>query len=328
MSSGNQAGRSCPNCHRWIPGGTEFCRFCDSQQQPSSLATTTPPSDERLCARCHSPLDVSQQFCANCGMATGHPAPSMQPSRTSPEPYNGWAIASLVVSLMLAISAPFDVVYGRATHAKAFISYVPTAVIGLVAVTLGWVALQKFKSSPRPLRGRLAALIGMRLGVAGFVGGLVMTLLLPSFFARIPFMHSVTTAGTSINVPWGRTENVTSTDLGLSTIQVIAVHSPVQLVGPPPFPNYTYWAVALRICAGPSGAADSDLPVHVEAHTSRGDVLVPSQYLFRSSYPAVLRVELKSNQCEIYYAEGFWQDSQRAVLYQMQLDTFDFNLTK
>jgi RNA polymerase subunit RPABC4/transcription elongation factor Spt4 len=331
MSSGDQAGRPCPSCKRWIPGGTEFCGFCGQQKEPTLGAVATVPSDATRCTRCNSVLDASQEFCANCGLPTGHQAPPTPPGRASnvSSEYNAWAIASFVVSLGFVISAPLDFEYARATHAKAFISFVPTAVIGLVAVTLGWIALRKFRSSPRPLRGRLLAIVGVRLGASGLVLGLVSSLLLPKSFPGLQVIPGGTPESrVPVIVPWGRTQNVTSTGLGLSTMQVMAVHNPVPLIGPPPYPNNTYFAVTLRLCAGPSGADQSGLPLIFEVRTAQGEQTVPSGIIFHSRYPAVLAVDLQPKQCEIYYDEGRWETSLHPVLDQIWFRLYYFKLTK
>lgn len=178
MSSGYAAGRSCNNSQRWIPGGTEFCSFCGQQKIASPVAEAVAPSDATRCARCNSPLDVSQEFCANCGLATGHAAPPTPGGRASSETeaFNAWAIASFVVALSLAVSALPDYEYGRATHARADISFVPTMAIAFVAAILGLVALRKFRSSPIPLRGRLLAKVGFRLGLIGLILGILATI--------------------------------------------------------------------------------------------------------------------------------------------------------
>jgi hypothetical protein len=241
--------------------------------------------------------------------------------------------------LSLAVSVVPDVEFGRATHARGFISFVPTAAIGLVAAILGWVAFRKFKTSPTPLRGRLQAKIGTRLGLSGFVGGTVMTLLLPSFFASLPFPINNSTGTTTAPVshtptvvPLGRNENVSSTKSGLSTMQVLALRFPVRPIGPVPYPGFafTYWAVELRVCAGPHGAdfPAVALPFFNEVHSPHGDETIYTENDFNMNYPVMNLVDVKPNQCLTGYVESHTTSSAALRPYQIRIGLYYFSLIK
>jgi hypothetical protein len=161
-----------------------------------------------------------------------------------------------------------------------------------------------------------------------------MTLLLPSFFASIPF--GVNRSGAAIKsikpiiVPWGHSENVTSIGLGLSTVKVFAVHIPLHLIGPPPYPNNTYWAVGIQVCAGPNGAniGQYGIAFYALVHTSHGDETIPSEYDLNSRFKVLTSVNLKPHECEPTYVESREFTSLHPIPMEIQIEQYYFKLTK
>jgi RNA polymerase subunit RPABC4/transcription elongation factor Spt4 len=326
VSSNFSAGAQCPQCHRWIPTGTEFCGFCGTPKNAQSqLLASAPPVVYRTCTHCNAPLDASQDYCANCGWKTGHvDSPVIVNRAPDTYPYNGWAAASLGVACCYVISVFPDVVFGRLFHAKYGFTLWPTAAIGLAATILGWIALRKFRTSQIPMRGRFAALLGLRLGISGFILGTVMAIAVPAFFTKVQSLQPggilpTSSLPSTVVVPAGRTENISLLDDGLSNMRVIALHMPLHLIGPPPYPNNVYWAVGVRVCAGPNGSNQSYSPFTYLLHTVEGDMIVSGDFQFNSAYRALPAIDLKPRQCEVGYIEARYEASMHPVPYQVQV---------